>query len=132
MEITGKIIRILPMQSGQGRNGEWRKQDFVLETNEQYPKKVCFTVWGDKIDMFNIQMDEELVVSITIESREYNERWYTNVQAWKVDRPSMMAPPFDEANMPFGTPPEYATAAPSASAPAAGLAPSSPVDDLPF
>lgn len=125
MEITGKIIRILPVQSGQGRNGsDWKKQDFVLETNEQYPKKVCFTVWGDKIDLFNIQMDEELVVSITIESREYNERWYTNVQAWKVDRAA--APAFDEAGMPFGSAPEMIPAAP-----AEGLS-SPPVDDLPF
>lgn len=129
MEITGKIIRILPLQSGQGRNGEWKKQDFVLETTEQYPKKVCFTVWGDKIDLFNIQMNEDLIVSITIESREYNERWYTNIQAWKVDRAANVTPQFDEAAMPFGNPPEYATSAPS---PSTGLSASSPIDDLPF
>lgn len=127
MEITGKIIHILPVQSGQGRNGsDWKKQDFVLETNDQYPKKVCFTVWGDKIDMFNIRMDEDLIVSITIESREYNERWYTNIQAWKVDRVNA-APPFDEAPMPFGAPPEMMPPAP-----AADLSSSSSVDDLPF
>lgn len=124
MEITGKIIRILPVQSGQGRNGEWKKQDFVLETNDQYPKKVCFTVWGDKIDTFNIREGEELIVAITVESREYNERWYTNVQAWKVDRPAA-ASGFDEPGMPFSEPPAYA-------APEPGLSASSPVDDLPF
>lgn len=126
MEITGKIIRILPAQSGQGRNGEWKKQDFVLETNDQYPKKVCFTVWGDKIDTFDIREGEELIVSITIESREYNDRWYTNVQAWKVERQA--APDFDAPGMPFPEAPEMAAPA----APASGLAASSPVDDLPF
>lgn len=131
MEITGKIIRILPLQSGQGRNGEWKKQDFVLETNEQYPKKVCFTVWGDKIDLFNIQMGDDLTVSITIESREYNEKWYTNIQAWKVDKANNTIPQFDEAAMPFPSTPEYVSSAPSASG-GSELTASSPVDDLPF
>ena len=86
MEISGKIIELLPEKSGQSANGEWRKQEFILETEAQYPKKICFMVWGDKIDEFKIQQEESLEVSIDVESREYNGRWYTDVKAWKVSR----------------------------------------------
>ena len=86
MEISGKIIELLEVKSGQSANGEWRKQEYVLETEAQYPKKVCFMAWGDKIDQFDIKKDEQLTVSIDLESREYNGRWYTDVKAWKVSR----------------------------------------------
>ena len=49
LEISGKIIEILDIKSGQSANGEWRKQEYVLETEAQYPKKVCFMAWGDKV-----------------------------------------------------------------------------------
>ena len=86
LEVSGKIIEILTVKSGQSANGEWRKQEYILETETQYPKKICFMVWGDKIDDFNIQQGENLEVSIDLESREYNGRWYTDVKAWKVSR----------------------------------------------
>ena len=86
MEITGKIIELLTEKSGQSANGQWRKQEYVLQTEAEYPKKVCFMVWGDKIDQFNVKQDESLTVSIDLESREYNGRWYTDVKAWKVSR----------------------------------------------
>lgn len=86
MEIKGKIIEVLPEKSGQSANGEWRKQEYVLETDAQYPKKVCFMAWGDKVNQFNIKKDENVEVSIDVESREYNGRWYTDVKAWKVSR----------------------------------------------
>ena len=86
LEISGKITELLPEKSGQSANGEWRKQEFILETKAQYPKKICFMVWGDKIDDFNIQQGENLEVSIDVESQEYNGRWYTDVKAWKVSR----------------------------------------------
>ena len=97
LEISGKIIEILEVKSGQSANGEWRKQEYVLETEAQYPKKVCFMAWGDKIDQFNIQKGETVAVSIDLESREYNGRWYTDVKAWKVSRDDATAgspPPF--------------------------------------
>ncbi len=84
MEISGKITRILPEKSGKSAKGGWRKQEYILETEGQYPKQICFMVWGDKIDEFKIQAGQALQVSIDIESREYNERWYTDVKAWKV------------------------------------------------
>jgi hypothetical protein len=86
VEITGKVIECLPLKSGQSANGEWRKQDYVLETSSEYPKKVCFMAWGDKIEQFAIQKGDNLTVSIDLESREYNGRWYTDVKAWKVSR----------------------------------------------
>ena len=86
MEIRGKIIELLPEKSGQSANGGWRKQEYVLETDGQYPKKICFMAWGDKIDHFNIKQGETVEVSVDLESREYNGRWYTDVKAWKVSK----------------------------------------------
>ena len=105
MEISGKIVRVLPEKSGQSARGPWRKQDYVLETQTQYPKQICFMVWGDKIDEFGIQEGQELQVSIDIESREYNERWYTDVKAWKVapvgSTDANVPPPFQEEPPPY-------------------------------
>lgn len=86
MEINGKIIEVLEEQSGQSAKGTWRKQQYILETADQYPKKVCFMVWGDKIDDFAIKEGQDLEVSVDIESREFNGRWYTDVKAWKVQQ----------------------------------------------
>jgi len=111
MELEGKIIQINPLQSGEGKNGTWKKQEFIVETKSQYPKKVCITAWGDKIDQFNLQQNQDVKVSIELESREFNSRWYTDVRAWKVENlggndvditepeilPPSNDPPLDEA-----------------------------------
>lgn len=86
LSLTGTVFQILPEQTGQGKNGTWRKRDFVLETKEQFPKKVCMTQWGDEIDAANVQEGETLTVHIDIASREFNGRWYTDVKAWKIER----------------------------------------------
>ena len=86
VEIKGKIIEILPERSGQSANGEWRKQEYILETGSNYSKKICFMAWGDKIGEFNLQQGENVEVSVDLESREYNGRWYTDVKAWRVNR----------------------------------------------
>lgn len=86
MEITGEIISILPLVEGQGKNGPWFKQEYILEIPSQYPKKVCFSLWGSKIDEYNLHPGQKVTVHIDIESREYNSRWYTEVKAWKVDK----------------------------------------------
>mgnify|MGYP003328469759 CR=1 FL=1 len=88
MEIKGKIIEILPEKSAQSANGEWRKQEYILETDTSYPKKICFMAWGDKIGEFNLQQGDSVEVSVDLESREYNGRWYTDVKAWKVSKDS--------------------------------------------
>ncbi|MBK6263670.1 DUF3127 domain-containing protein [Marivirga sp. S37H4] len=93
MELTGKVVDVLEEEKGTSRNGEWRKQGFVIETQEQYPKKVCAVAWGDKIDTFNIQKGEEITAKINIESREYNGKWYTDVKIWAVERGGAQAAP---------------------------------------
>jgi hypothetical protein len=85
MDISGKIIQLLPAQTGNGKNGQWKKQEFILETGDNYPKKVCIAVWGDKIDMASFKIGDALDVSFDVESREYNGKWYTDVKAWKVN-----------------------------------------------
>jgi hypothetical protein len=84
MDISGRIIKLLPLQTGEGKNGTWKKQEFIIEVPGQFPKKVCFSVWGDKIAQFPLKLDEEVTVSFDLESREYNNRWYTEAKAWKV------------------------------------------------
>lgn len=85
MQLTAKLVQILPLQTGKGKNGEWKKQDIIVETSGQYPKKVCISVWGDKIDANKLKTGNILKIDFDIESREYNSRWYTDVKAWKID-----------------------------------------------
>lgn len=88
MEITGKVVNLLPLQSGQGKSGVWKKQEFIMETPGQYPKKVCLSLWGEKVDEIKLVPGETITASVNIESREYNGRWYTDVRAWKVSKQS--------------------------------------------
>ncbi|WP_262919258.1 DUF3127 domain-containing protein [Niabella hibiscisoli] len=85
MDLTAKLVQMLPLQKGQGKNGEWKKQDIIVETGGQYPKKVCISIWGDKINESALQIGNTLNISFDVESREYNGRWYTDVKAWKVE-----------------------------------------------
>ncbi len=91
MEIQGKVIQLMPEQTGEGRNGTWKKKDYVIETGDKYPKKLCFNMWGDKIDQFPMKEGDDVKVHFDVESREYNGRWYTEVKAWKVDNLSQQA-----------------------------------------
>jgi hypothetical protein len=88
LTITGEVIDILEEAGGEGKNGPWRKQEFVLEIPGQYPKQVCVVERGDNIDKFGVQKGETLTAHIDIQSREYNGRWYTDIKAWKVVRDS--------------------------------------------
>lgn len=85
MQLTGKLLQLLPLQTGAGKNGEWKKQDMIIETTGQYPKKVCVSVWGDKIDTNKLKPGNVLKLDFEIESREYNSRWYTDVRAWRIE-----------------------------------------------
>lgn len=87
LQITGKVVEVLEEESGTGRNGPWRKQEFILETEGEYPKQVCVTQWGENIEKFDVEEGERLTAHIDIRSREYNGRWYTDVKAWRVERP---------------------------------------------
>ncbi len=89
MEITGKIIVVQPEKNGvsQRTGSEWKVQEYVLETEEAYPRKICFSVFGaDKIAQFAIKAGERLTVSFDIDAHEYNGRWFNSIRAWKVDR----------------------------------------------
>ena len=114
MDISGKITQFLPVQTGQGKNGPWKKQEFILETGDNYPKKICIAVWGDKIDLGSFKPGDTVDVSFDVESREYNGRWYTDVKAWKVSGKQQSG-----GNT-------------MSSAPMTGGAPSAGDDDLPF
>ena len=92
MEFTGKIIAILQPKGGVSKatGNEWKAQEFVIESHDQYPRKMCFEVFGaDKIDQFNIQMGEELTVSFDIDSNQWQDRWFNRIRAWKVERVSV-------------------------------------------
>lgn len=128
MDVSGKIIAVLPEQGGTSKMGnEWKKQEFVLETHDQYPKKVCFQIFGaDKIQQAGIQLGEEVRVYFDIDSREYQGRWYTNISAWKVERPA-------QDGMGGGMPGMENQVSVGFAAPASPDFPSpNPVDDLPF
>lgn len=87
MDITGKLIEKLPEQKGQGKNGTWVKASFVIETEDQYPKKICIDAWGDRVDNVNgLNINDKVKVDFDVESREYNGRWYTNVKAWRIEK----------------------------------------------
>ncbi|MBO6515858.1 MAG: DUF3127 domain-containing protein [Bacteroidia bacterium] len=92
LEVSGQVIKLLPEQSGQSQRGPWKKQDMIIETNEQYPKKIAITCWGDKVDEIqNLAPGTQVTVAINIESREYNERWYTDIKAWRIQTGSPQA-----------------------------------------
>lgn len=88
MEVVGKITQVLPAQEGVGRNGNpWKVQPYVLETLDQYPRKVHFEVFGeDRIKQNPCDIDQLVTVSFDIESREFNGRWYTSIRAWKIQQ----------------------------------------------
>ena len=85
MQLTAKLTQLLPIQTGTGKNGEWKKQDIIVETDGQYPKKVCISIWGDKINEGHLQIGNELKIDFVIYSRDYNGRWYTDIKAWKIE-----------------------------------------------
>ncbi|MBO9638411.1 DUF3127 domain-containing protein [Siphonobacter aquaeclarae] len=87
LEIEGVLHVVLPEVGGTSKTGNsWAKQDFVIETEDQYPKKVNFSLWGDKLaDLKQFAPGDKIKVSFNLESREYNGRWYTEARAWKVE-----------------------------------------------
>ena len=126
MDIIGKAIAALPVKSGVSqRTGEqWQSREYVIETQEQYPKKICFEVFGiDKLKEFNIRNNDLIKVNFDITAREYNGKWYNSIRAWKVELP--MQEPM--AEIPQQAIPEpFPPAHPEAAATGAST------DDLPF
>lgn len=117
LEITGKLISKLSLLTGTSKSGNnWQKQEFVIETLDQYPKKVCAQLWGDKTDQLSqFEIGSTLKVSFDVESREFNGKWYTDLRAWKIESATTqptVQPPASTMQQPI------AAAVPSASAPA--------------
>ena len=131
MDLTGKIIAVLPASSGvSARTGNtWMSQDYVIEVPGQYPRKCLFRVFGeDRIKQFNIQMGEDVTVSFDIDAHEYNGRWFNDIRAYNVIRGQVQQPvaaPADAAFPPAG-------GATSPFPPAQEPAAEGSTDDLPF
>lgn len=85
MEITGKIYRVFPPITGEGRNGPWKKQEFLLETLDQFPRKILFSTWGDRVDFSRVSEQQIVKVYFDIESREYNGKYYTDCKCWRLE-----------------------------------------------
>ena len=102
MELSGKVIAVLEPRGGVSKTGNaWKVQEYVIETHDQYPRKMCFDVFGeDKINQFNIQIGEELNVHFDIDAREWQGRWFNSIRAWKVDR-AQAGPDMPPADAPF-------------------------------
>ncbi len=101
MELIGKLYKVLDEQTGQGRNGQWRKISFVLEIEGNFPKMVCLDAWSERVDQVKqMQTGQSLKVEFDLESREYNGRWYTNAKAWKIEAATPAAPAGDMPPLP--------------------------------
>ena len=122
MDIVGKIIQVLPVQEGVSKTGNpWKVQSHVLETQEQYPRKVCFEIFGEERIKNNLcNIDDLVTVSFDIESREFNGRWYTSIRAWRVQQGDQTAaqPAAQAAAQPVASPAPAAAAPQPAAQPA--------------
>ncbi len=108
MEIIGTIREVLAPQEGVSKTGNpWKVQSYVLETQEQYPRKVCFEIFGeDRIKANPCNVGELVTVSFDIESREFNGRWYTSIRAWRVQQGAVAAAPAQPVAAPYQAAPQ--------------------------
>lgn len=134
MEIKGKIIHVLPEVTGTSKAGnQWKKREYVLETIENYPKKVHFDFFGEKADQFPLNAGDVITLSFDVESREYQGRWYTSIRGWKAEKADAANISAPAAPVQAATGAEY----PGAGAPAAPMSPApfsegDGTEDLPF
>ena len=122
MELEGRIVRKLNVQSGTSARGTWSKQEFIFEYQEgNFPSQICMNVWGDdKVkELDKYQVGDKVKVSFNLNSREFNGRWYTDVRAWRIEPAGAAAQPSYDYNQ----------SAASYSAPTG--APMPTIDDLP-
>lgn len=136
MELQGKVIAVLPERSGVSQRGEWKSQDYVIETHDAYPRKMVFGVFGaDRISRFNIQIGQEVTVSFDIDAHEYQGRWFNNIRAFDVRQVDPAAVGMQPGVVPgaaFGAAPAAAPTQPAAPVQPAAPAAEDKVDDLPF
>lgn len=139
MEITGKIIVALPEVTGTSKAGNaWKKREYVLETQETYPKKIFFDFFGERADQYQLSVGQEVKLSFDIDSREYNGRWFVSVRGWKAEPVNAAAgaapaaPAAPGYNAPAYNAPAGYAAAPGAVPPPPAMPSQEPSDDLPF
>lgn len=126
MEIEGTVVKVLPPVKGTSARGEWTKQEVIFEQPGEFGRKVCVSFWGDKaLDAAALKEGESISVSVNVESREFNGRWYTEIRAWKMSRGMNAAAQAPNAG--FGNMPPMPS-----SEPAAANATEESFDDLPF
>ena len=135
MDLTGRIIAVLPPQSGvSNRTGNaWMSQDYVIEVPGQYPRKCLFRIFGeDRIKQFNIQMNEDVTVQFDIDAHEYQGRWFNDIRAYNIIRGQV--PPVAGAPVADAAPFPSQAAAPQAASPFPPQEPAAEgsADDLPF
>ena len=131
MDLTGRIIAVLPAQSGvSARTGSsWMSQDYVIEVPGQYPRRCVFRIFGEeRIKQFNIQMNEDVTVQFDIDAHEYQGRWFNDIRAYNVVRGQVAAVASAPQTSPF--PPADGATAPFP--PAQEPAGEGSADDLPF
>ncbi len=134
MDLTGKVIAILPASSGvsQRTGNPWMSQDYVIEVPGQYPRKCLFRIFGeDRIKQFNIQMGEDITVQFDIDAHEFNGRWFNDIRAYNILRGAAVPPVAGTPEVsPF--PPQQSANATSPFPPAQEPATEGATDDLPF
>ena len=86
MDIQGTFIKLLEPVTGEGKNGPWKKQEFIIELPGDFPKKLCIANWNDKADLNGLKEGDTVKVFFDVESREFNSRWYTDAKAWKLEK----------------------------------------------
>jgi hypothetical protein len=133
MEIIGKVVRLGTLTEGTSARGPWRKQELIIETEEQYPRTVCLICWTNQIDEIQkFAPGQTIKAQIEISSREFNGKWYTDVRVWRFDPVGATAPAAAPGEQPAQQPSMHQT--PPAAAPTTEYFPPAEdsVDDLPF
>lgn len=133
MELQGRVIVVMEPREGTSARGPWKSQQYVIETHDQYPKKMVFDIFGaDRIDQFAIKAGEEIIVSFDVDAHEYQGRWFNNIRAWNIQRVDAAA--VQAAGAPASATPIQGTQAPAggSQAPFPPTASGSDADDLPF
>lgn len=119
LELEGRIVQKMAVQSGQSARGAWARQDFVVEYQDgNFPTSVCFSAWGqDKVqELDKYQVGDAVKVSFNVKGREYNGRWYNDLRVWRIAPAGAASAPAAPAAAP--APAYTAPAAPAYSAPA--------------
>ena len=137
MEIIGKVVRLGNLTEGQSARGPWRKQDLIIETEEQYPRTVCLTCWTNQIDEIQkFAPGQSIKAQIEISSREFNGKWYTDVRVWRFDPVGATTAPAaatQPVQQPYQQPAMHQTPPPAAQPTTEYYPPAEDsVDDLPF